>query len=72
MMKLSIFGRLKLADVLGGGTLMKLVFPGILYLICIFLLFLRKYNFMAIKSHTFCSRKSLMFICDLIVEINQW
>jgi len=49
VMKLSIFGRLKLADVLGGGTLMKLVFPVILYLICIFLLFLRKYNFMAIK-----------------------
>jgi len=29
-------------------------------------------DFMAIKSHTFFSRKFLMFICDLIVEINQW
>lgn len=37
-MELSASGRLKLADVLGGGKLVKVsaVFPGILCLICIF------------------------------------
>jgi len=37
VMELSVSGRSKLADVLGGGRLVKLlvVFPGILCLICI-------------------------------------
>lgn len=55
VMELSVSGRLKLADVLGGGMLVKLltVLPGILCLICIFWLFQCKSDFKGYEGSYF-------------------
>ena len=67
VMELSVSGRLKLADVLGGGRLVNLlaVLLGILCPIFIFWRFLCKSNFIFYKGpYIFCSIKYIWLDCE--------
>ena len=75
VMELSVSGRLKLADVLGGGRLVNLlaVLLGILCPIFIFWWFLCKSNFILYKGpYIFCSIKYIWLDCENKCRVNLW